>query len=82
MMTPLNAAQMKFLQLLWRIKTEEELSELRKVVCDYYARKIKKEIYQLCAEGKMGQRKLSTSRTTLTGIEIRMQLLPFTKPWG
>jgi hypothetical protein len=31
---------MEFLQLLGRIKTEEELSELRKVVCDYYARKL------------------------------------------
>ena len=40
MRTPLNVAQMEFLLLLGRIKTEEELSELRKVVCDYYARKI------------------------------------------
>ena len=50
--TPLNAAQMEFLQLLGRIKTEEELSELRKVVCDYYARKIDEEMDRLWAEGK------------------------------
>ena len=53
----LNAAQMEFLQLLGRIKTEEELSELRKVVCDYYARKIDEEMDQLWAEGKWDNEK-------------------------
>ena len=55
--TPLNAAQMEFLQLLGRINTEEELSELRKVVCDYYARKIDEEMDQLWAEGKWDNEK-------------------------
>ena len=54
---PLNAAQMEFLQLLGRIKTEEELSELRKVVCDYYARKIDEEMDRLWAEGKWDNEK-------------------------
>lgn len=48
----LNKAQMEFLQLLGRIKTEEELSELRKVVCDFYASKIDEEMDRLWAEGK------------------------------
>lgn len=53
----LNQAQMEFLQLLGRIKTEEELSELRQVVCDYYARKIDEEMDQLWAEGKWDNEK-------------------------
>ena len=55
--TPLNAAQMEFLQLLGRIKTEEELSELRKVVCDYYARKIDEAVDKLWDEGKWDNEK-------------------------
>ena len=55
--TPLNKAQMEFLQLLGRIKTEEELRELRKLVCDYYARKIDEEMGQLWAEGKWDNEK-------------------------
>ena len=53
----LNAAQMEFLQLLGRIKTEEELSELRQVVCDFYSRKIDEEMEQLWAEGKWNEEK-------------------------
>ena len=53
----LNAAQREFLQLLGRIKTEEELRELRKLVCDYYARKIDEEMGQLWAEGKWDNEK-------------------------
>ena len=37
--TPLNAAQLDFLQLLEHIKTVEELEELSQVVSDFYARK-------------------------------------------
>ena len=55
--TGLNAAQMEFLQLLGRIKTEEELSELRKVVCDYYARKIDEAVDKLWDEGKWDNEK-------------------------
>ena len=53
----LNAAQREFLQLLGRIKTKEELDELRKVVCEYYARKIDKEMDQLWADGKWDNEK-------------------------
>lgn len=53
----LNAAQREFLQLLGRIKTEKELSELRKVVCDFYARKIDEEMDRLWAEGKWDNEK-------------------------
>jgi len=53
----LNEAQMEFLQLLSRIKSKEELNELRKVVCDYYARKIDEEMDQLWATGKWDNEK-------------------------
>ena len=43
----LNAAQMDFLRLLGHFKTEDQVAELRKVVCDYYARKIDDAIDQL-----------------------------------
>lgn len=55
--TPLNAAQLDFLRLLGYIKTEEELDELRQVVCDFYARKIDDEMDQLWAEGKWDNEK-------------------------
>ena len=45
------------LQLLGHIKTEEELDELRQLVCDYYARKIDEEMDQLWAEGKWDNEK-------------------------
>lgn len=53
----LNEAQMEFLQLLSRIKSKEELNELRKVVCDYYARKIDEEMDELWATGKWDNEK-------------------------
>ena len=53
----LNESQMEFLQLLSRIKSKEELNELRKVVCDYYARKIDEEMDQLWATGKWDNEK-------------------------
>ena len=58
----LNAAQMEFLQLLGRIKTEEELSELRKVVCDYYARKIDEEMDQLWESGQFDEKRMKELR--------------------
>ena len=55
--TPLNAAQLDFLQLLGHIKTVEELDELRQVVCDFYARKVDEEMDRLWAEGKWDNEK-------------------------
>lgn len=53
----LNAAQMDFLRLLGHFKTEDQVAELRKVVCDYYARKIDDAIDQLWDEGKWDNQK-------------------------
>ena len=53
----LNKAQMDFLQLLGHIKTEEQLDELRQVVCDYYASKIDDAVERLWDEGKWDNEK-------------------------
>ena len=50
--TGLNVAQMDFLRLLGHFTTVEQVDELRKVVCDYYSRKIDNSIDKLWAEGK------------------------------
>ncbi len=55
--TPLNAAQMDFLQLLGHIKTVEELEELSQVVSDFYARKAEEGMNQLWETGKWSKEK-------------------------
>jgi len=58
----LNAAQMDFLRLLGHFKTEEQVNELRQVVCDYYARKIDEEIDKLWESGEWDEKKLEELR--------------------
>lgn len=55
--TPLNAAQMDFLQLLEHIKTVEELEELSQVVSDFYARKAEEEMNKLWETGQWSKEK-------------------------
>lgn len=38
--TPLNKAQLDILKLLGRLKTEEELIELKKLIVDFYAKRL------------------------------------------
>ena len=45
--TALNEAQMSILRLLGSMKTVEEVNELRQVICDYYARRVDKEVDKL-----------------------------------
>lgn len=52
---PLNEAQMSVLRLLGHMKTVEEVEELRKVISDYYARKVDEEMDRLWDEGKWSQ---------------------------
>lgn len=49
--TVFNAAQMKLLQMMSYIKTDEELAELQAVLSDYYAKKADKELDKLWEEG-------------------------------
>ena len=53
----LNAAQMDFLRLLGHFTTEEQVEELRQVVCNYYASKIDEDIDKLWDEGKWDNEK-------------------------
>ena len=55
--TPLNIAQLDFLQLLSHIKTEEELDELRQVVSDFYARKAEEAMNHLWETGQWSKEK-------------------------
>ena len=55
--TPLNAAQLDFLQLLGHIKTVEELEELRQVVSDFYARKAEEAMNRLWETGQWSKEK-------------------------
>ena len=50
----LNAAQLRFLQILKYIRTEEELNELSQIVSDYYMKKVQKEMDRLWDEGVLG----------------------------
>ena len=54
----LNEAQLDFLRLLARIKTKDELDELRRIVCEYYARKVDEEMDRLWDEGKWSEEKI------------------------
>ncbi len=49
--TVFNAAQMKLLQMMSYIKTDEELEELQAVLSDYYAKKVDKEMDDLWQRG-------------------------------
>ena len=56
--TVLNQAQLDILQLLGHIKTVEQAEELRKVICDYYARKIDEEMDKLWESGEWSQERI------------------------
>ena len=61
--TVLNKAQLDILQLLGHIKTVEQAEELRKVICDYYARKIDEEMDKLWESGEWSQEKIDALMT-------------------
>lgn len=49
--TVFNSAQMKLLQMMSYIKTDEELEELQSVLSDYFARKVDGEMDGLWHKG-------------------------------
>lgn len=49
--TIFNPAQMKLLQMMSYIKTDEELEELQNVLSDYFAKKADQEMDKLWDEG-------------------------------
>ena len=55
--TTLNEAQMSILRLLGSMKTVEEVDELRRVICDYYARRVDEEVDKLWDAGEWDDEK-------------------------
>lgn len=49
--TVFNSAQMKLLQMMSYIKTDEELEELQSVLSDYFAKKVDREMDELWHKG-------------------------------
>ena len=49
----LNGAQLHFLKMLQFLKTEEELTELKQIISDYYLKKLEKDINTYWGEGKI-----------------------------
>ncbi len=56
--TVFTPAQIYLLKTFERIKTEEELLELKKVISDYYAKKMDAHLNQLWDEGVLDQKRL------------------------
>lgn len=53
--TVFNSAQMKLLQMMSYIKTDEELEELQSVLSDYFAKKVDREMDELWHKGIIGE---------------------------
>ncbi len=54
--TVFNQAQLYLLEMFSRIKTEEELWEIKDVLAEYYARKVDEGIADLEAKGLWGRK--------------------------
>ena len=55
--TILNEAQLSILRLLGRLKTVEEVDELRQVISNYYAQKATQEMDRLWDSGQWDEEK-------------------------
>lgn len=55
--TVLNEAQLSILRLLGRMKTLEQVNELKQVISNYYARKATEEMDKLWAAGAWDEEK-------------------------
>jgi hypothetical protein len=53
--TMLNEAQLSILRLLGRMKTVEQVSELRQIISNYYAQKATEEMDRLWDEGQWSE---------------------------
>lgn len=55
--TLLNEAQLSILRLLGRMKSVEQVKELRQIISNYYAQKATEEMDRLCAVGEWSEEK-------------------------
>lgn len=53
--TVFNPAQMRLLQMMSYIKTDEELAELQNVISDYYAKRMDEEMDKLWDQGVINE---------------------------
>lgn len=56
--TVFNSAQLYLLRLFSRIKSDEELNDIKQLVSDYYAKKLDAHLEKLWDEGILDQKKL------------------------
>lgn len=56
--TVFNPAQLYLLELFSHIKTDEELLEIKKLISDYYARKMDKILDEMWKSGELDQKRL------------------------
>ena len=54
--TVFNPAQLYLLEMFSRIKTEEQLQEIKNVLADYYAKKVDEGFAELEAKGLWGRK--------------------------
>lgn len=54
--TVFNPAQMKILQMMSYIKTDEEWEEIQKVLSDYFAKKVDQEMDKLWEQGIINEK--------------------------
>ena len=56
--TVFNPAQLYLLDVFSRIKSNDELNDIKQLVCDYYAKKLDAELDRLWDEGILDQKRL------------------------
>ena len=56
--TVFNPAQLFLLEVFSHIKTDEELLEIKKLISDYYARKMDKILDEMWQSGELDQKRL------------------------
>ncbi len=56
--TVFNPAQLYLLEVFSHIKTDEELLDIKKLISDYYARKMDKILDEMWQSGELDQKRL------------------------
>ena len=68
--TVFNPAQLYLLDVFSRIKSEEELNDIKQLVSDYYAKKLDAHLNQLWNEGVLDQKRLDE----INGMDLHQWL--------
>ena len=68
--TVFNPAQLYLLDVFSRIKSEEELNDIKQLVSDYYAKKLDAHLHQLWNEGVLDQKRLDE----INGMDLHQWL--------